>query len=641
MLAPAIDGELSVDQRLRLDRHLAECAECRAERDAFDALETALLSLPEPPVEQADVGAALAAVRARIASGGAPIDEALLDDARFDDARLDEERTERNARPRRSLAPILAFAGLAAATVIAVLLLRANDGDDAARPLGRGERDATPSSEHVTDSSVADAATQDGEPLAGAPSEEAQEHAPRDPDAVDPERLAAARAAIADALAAAFAGVPSLGGPDEIETAVRAFEARTAELAALGGDWPVLRIVQGHAMSADDALAIAAVRTLGARGDSLSAGALRDALDRPATAAPAVLALGELGEDGLSGLATALRKPELAVLARDHIVAVGGRRAAEVLGDALRREARSKRPADTSEGLLDALAAVRPCPVEDVLDLIADRVVAADDGHRALAGAPTAAGDLLELARSGRRPAKELLAAFAVVRAPEALPWIAAQATDRDRRDAAAACLAAYATADALDVLRDLHARGRAPRKLVVATAADLLARAPDAAVDLARRGDGRGEDDGARMRASELLELLFDVGTADSAPGLAALAFRSALVDEDRPWAALAVAELGSAADATALGDGVSRLGAHQELLAAAALLAATALGRPETVLVALDERGRLDHARADELVALCASASDEGTRAVTLFKVARSLRPHFDDPQPATEIP
>jgi hypothetical protein len=457
-------------------------------------------------------------------------------------------------------------------------------------------------------------------------------------DAIDPARLAAARTAVAGALAEAFAGVPLLGAPAEVEIAVRGFEARTAELAR---DWPVLRIAQGLVAHAEDAVAGAAVRVLGRRGDVLSARALRDALERPALAKAAVLALGDLGQAGLAGLDEALRRPPLAGLARERVVAIGGERAADVLGAALRRSAPASADA---QALLDALVAVEPCPAGFVLDLIRDGALDAERGYRALAATPAAARALLALTRDGARSPHELLGALAVARPADALPWIAARATERDHRDAACAALAAYATADALDVLRDLHARGRAPQALVRASVASLLEAEPSAAADLARRGAdaiGSGASAEPALRARELLDLLLDVGAPSAGPGLAALAFQSALPADDRPWAALAVGEIGRrvdadrARDADLLAEGVARLGAERETLAAAALLAATALGRPEAVLLALEARGRLDRARADAIVALCASARDEGTRAVTLFKVARELRPHFDDPK------
>jgi hypothetical protein len=610
-LALAADGELAIDGRLELDRHLERCAACRAERDALDALEEALLDLPEPPLASLALERAVAGVRARVAG----------------------EPDGGNSRGRRAIVPrgagsrrrfALAGAGLLAAALVAGLgwlVRRAVAPERATRPNGpievATEVPETPETHAVP---------------AIAPSA----------DAIDPARLAAARAAVAAALAEAFEGVPLLGAPAEIELAVRDFEARTAELAR---DWPVLRIAQGLVAQPDDALAGAALRVLGRRGDVLSARVLRDALERPALAAAAASALGDLGPAGLAGLAEVLRRPvfvEIWGLARARIVAIGGERAANVLGAALRESAPASADA---QALLDALVAVEPCPAAAVLDLIRDGALDAERGYRALAATPAAARALLALTRDGGPATRELLGALAVAQPADALPWIAARATERDHRDAACASLAAYATADALDVLRDLHARGRAPQALVRASVASLLEAVPSAAADLARRGapvaNGAGEiGNNAQavpaLRARELLDLLLDVGTPSAGPGLAALAFQSALPADDRPWAALAVGELGGRAEnADLLAEGVAQLGAQRETLAAAALLAATALGRPEAVLLALDARGRLDRARADAILALCASARDEGTRAVTLFKVARELRPHFDDPK------
>jgi hypothetical protein len=474
------------------------------------------------------------------------------------------------------------------------------------------------------------AGSADGESGAG---DEAPEGEASSADAaVDPARLAAARDAVARELARAFAGLPPAAPPAEVAAAVRTFERATAEL---DRGWPVLRLVEGHVAHADTEVAVAAVRVLGGGGDALSATALRDALERPALAREAVDALGALGTDGLGGLAVALRRPELAELARARVAAIGGPRAAAVLADAARRRGADAPDGTERELLLGALAAVEPCPAGAVLDLARDGVVAPEAAHRALAdasGGPAALAALAREARRGGEPDEaELLTALAVARPAVALPWIAEQARDRRAGDAALDCLAAYADEPALAELVELHATGRARSSLVVGAAARLLATAPDAGVDLARRAADAEPLDGARAAAA-LRDLLLDVGSADAAPGLVALAFGGALAAQDRPWALLAAGELGRRSDSAALARGAGALGAGEELLAAAALLAASALGERDAVLLALDQRVPLDARRADALVALCADARDRGARATTLFQVARELRPLFD---------
>lgn len=70
LLVDHLRGELEDPERTRVDTHLAECAECRAAREGFARIVTAL-SASAPPAPPIHWGAYRAELRERLERGGA------------------------------------------------------------------------------------------------------------------------------------------------------------------------------------------------------------------------------------------------------------------------------------------------------------------------------------------------------------------------------------------------------------------------------------------------------------------------------------------------------------------------------------------------------------------------------------------
>ncbi|MEM7306832.1 MAG: zf-HC2 domain-containing protein [Planctomycetota bacterium] len=595
----AVDGELRLQDRFRLDAHVEKCPACRAALAEAERIEEALLELPEPPLEHVDVEAAVRAVRARI------------------DAPEATPETSVPTPPKRRVGGWAAAAALMAAAGAGWLLG------------GRG-------------GSRLDAPAVDGPALAQVEEEPEPERAPEvepeveteaEDDTLVAERLEEVRARVAAELVESWQGIELLAARDQVALAADGFDARMQELSR---GWPLLRIVQGLTVSPDRREAGAAVRYLGVRGDGIAAGALRDALDRPELAAAAVAALGDLGAAGLGTLTSALERPELGVAVVQQLVAVGGDEAAHALEGELARVARSLRsyPDEETEGrvelLLGGLTTLEPPAVASLLRLAEREILPRSRVLGLLQNTYGAGEELSRLVVSGRAGADEelLLDALARVRPPAALPWIEARATERGTREQALACLAAFREPEALEILVRLRASGRARPELVLEATSELLAEAPAAGVELARRWNDAGD----RLACSELAGVLLELAAPQAVPALSALVLSPALDDDERQWAAVAVGELGARADAGAMAEAVRSLGAGEERIAAACLLAACALGGADLAADALDALGPLSGRAETRLVALFDEAEREGTRAATLYRVARELEPYFD---------
>ena len=65
----AADGELEIEQELRLEQHLAHCARCRGSYERHQQLEELFAGRPEPAYERLDVERAVANVRAAVEAG--------------------------------------------------------------------------------------------------------------------------------------------------------------------------------------------------------------------------------------------------------------------------------------------------------------------------------------------------------------------------------------------------------------------------------------------------------------------------------------------------------------------------------------------------------------------------------------------
>ncbi len=593
----AVDGELSLHERFRLEEHLGGCSSCRSLHAAQETLEEALLSLPDPPADRLDLDCAVAEVRAKI-------DETLAEpDAPGLDAR---PGSGRRRLARWGVAAVLL--GVTAALALRALLAGPVDGDP------------TPLAEPAIRRNFA--------PEPAAP----------ETDAVVPTRLDEVRSTVAGELVAALGELSPTAPRAEVEAALAGFQNRTRDLSR---SWPLLRIVEGLVAVRDEETARAAARYLGVRGNAISTGALRDGISRPDIAPAAVCALGDLGEPGLDGLADALRDPKLFALALDRIIAVGGEGAARLVEDALGRVARRMRTypdqgtQDELASLLLALGSMEPPPVESFLRLAERGTLPRGELLGALRNVFGAKAELGALVASGRASWNEeiLLDALAVLAPEAALPWIAERAAERAHRDQALACLVAYGDASALAVLVELRANGRVASEHVVATARRVLDEDGGPALDLAMRWTGPPEVPRPDARtASRLLDLLLETESRGSGEALAHLAFAETLSRDERLLAALAVGELGLPDHTLRLVEGMRGLQTGDHRIAAACLLSAHALGGVDGAERALDAVGHVSPRSGRRLLHLCDEAEREGTRAVTLYKVARELETYYD---------
>ena len=596
----ALDGELALSERFRLDAHLERCSRCRALWEEQETLEQALADLPEAPLDRLDLDVQVAAVRAGI------------ERAREEDAHGDG-LPERPSLPPVRRAPSRRRAmGLAAAAVMlagAWVLWQLRTSPPAPAPVDRIVSAPEPESTEPTP------------PQPSAEGLDAQPTVDDDGDVVL-SRLRQARAHVAAELRVAWTGLEALAPRDEVEAAAQAFDAATLELEP---DWPLLRIVQGLAVGEDRDLGAAALRYLGVRGDGIAAGVLRDALGEADLGLVAVAALGDLGSAGLDALGEALVDVDLGPAARDALLAHGGQEAVAVLAEVLGQQLRRGEPADE---LLELLATVEPSAAPELLNLVQRGLVSRGQALDLLARSPGAGEALMDRLEAGESRWSEALVfeALAVLRPAEGLAWIEERVTVRRLREPALACLASYADPDALQVLVRLHANGRVRGDLVEGAARDLLTRDPRAAVDLARRRPPELDDDPAA-----LYQLLVATESAAAVPGLAALVYEPWLGSESRAWAALAVGELGTPDAARDLIEGLPRLGGGEEFIAAACLMAATQLAGPDLALRAVDAVGVADRSR-ERLMDQLADVSEQGLRVKTLHRVARELKPYYD---------
>jgi len=347
------------------------------------------------------------------------------------------------------------------------------------------------------------------------------------------------------------------------------FAEDTREVARAG--WPVRRFVEGL-LDAEGAAAPAAARYLGALGDANSAPALERALAKPALVGEALSALGALGEPSLGALERALARPALALGALRELCRVGGPRAALVLERAARLARADAVPSRAA--LLDALTTTGPAAVASLLRLAGERLDERDECSAILARLPLVANAGPELARALERerpPGDLAYRALLLLRPDEALPWLEERCASHRERALALETLASYPGAAVLASALNLAEGGRVARGEVVALLTNLLEREAARGEDFSRRVVARG--DGPTARA--WLSLLIESAHPGAARALVPLVFCAELADDDRQWAALAVGELGTDADAELLTRALSaHRGSMGERRAAACLL-------------------------------------------------------------------
>ncbi|HEX6883656.1 MAG TPA: hypothetical protein VF530_09765 [Planctomycetota bacterium] len=559
----ALEQELGVERRLELEAHLARCEACaRREREAR-TLQEWLEGPGDPPPSAPDVEAALQVVLARL------------------------ERNEAVApvRTRR----VAWVAGLALAAALLALLF-----------VGRRRGPSEEASEELVVGPAGVAAEHDGP---GAPSTPGAE-------------VAAVAAVVEAALRACFAG----GGLDVERAQVRFLEAVREPLRA---GWPVRRFVEQALASADEELACAAVRCLGAGGEPGAALALERALARPELVAEALEALGGLAlvpeseAPAVAALERALAVPAQASAALRELCRAGGPRAAA----SIERAARSGAPLSRAV-LLDALTTTGPAAVASLLRL-AEAAGGRHEGDSILARLALVDGGGPELARLLQRgdvPADLAYPALAAAQPREAVPWLEVRALESRERGAALATLAAFPGPEPLAAALRLARGGRVPRADVLALLVRLLEGEEERAEPFSRALVARG--DGAELAA--WLALLIESGVPAAAPALVPLAFAPALGADDRGWAALAVGELGAEREARvlarALEEPLARLLVDDPRLVAAVLVALHAHLGAEGVADAL--AGALP-----EPHAVVAALAGDAAGAVRVHRVARAL--------------
>lgn len=506
----ALDQELSLSARFELEEHVAACSACAAHQRRTQGLQEWLEGPGDPPPIAPDVEGAVSGVFARLERG--------------------EGEAWRPPRPssRRPIAVgLLALGALAAAVLALVTMVR---------------RFAP------------------AEPLPG----------PALPNPVPlfarPEfewDVLRVELEVRGALLASFGSA----GVDEARANER-FQAATREPARSG--WPVRRFVEGLLESPEREVVLAAARYLGALGDASAAPFLERTLARADVVDAVLDVLGAMGDAAVPALERALGRPELASRVLLQLCRIGGARSAAVLERAARAAREGSDP--SREALLDALTATGPSAVACLLRLAADPQ-APSASEAILARLPIVRGAGAELARriEGERwPGDLAYRALLALRPTEALPWLEARCESHRERGAALAVLATYEGSAPLASALRLARSGRVPREEVLALLTGLFEREGERALDFTQELLARTDE--APTRA--WLELLIESGHPAAARALVPLAFDARLADDDRQWAALAVGELGTQAEAQELLAALKERPDEERRLTAACLL-------------------------------------------------------------------
>ncbi len=556
----ALERELPLEKRLELERHLALCPECAELHARALAVEEALERLGQPPERGPDVERALANVRAALE----PVQAA-------------GRRAQASAGPGRRGARIAA--GIAALLAAAALLWFARG---AAGPEEQG------------DSGVAASAT---EP-------------PSTPEEVE--------RSVREHLRLAFAGVDQDQDPGQ---ALARFQQATRDLARSG--WPLRRYVEDLLEDPELDVARPAAIVLGELGDPLSAVRLERALDRAGLERAALSTLGALGEPAVPVLSRTLDRPALATLALRELCRIGGRQASAAIERRLQRPAESAgaNGVPSREALLDALTATGPSAVASLLELAQEDPTG---GQQILARLPLVkdGGDeLVRLLEHERHPRELLYEALALLVPAGALPWLAERCGEYRERPRALATLERWRGPAPLATVLELEQSGRVPRDDLVRLLRELVRRDAERLEEFT--GELLARVEPFDEQAQRWLDLLLDTEAADAGRALVLLALSGDLPDDDRQWAALALAEIGTVEDARALAAGLEDLGPGDRRLFAAALVAIHRHLGVVGVERALGDLDPLDVRR----VLLALDGLEERGGAVGLHKVARAL--------------
>jgi predicted anti-sigma-YlaC factor YlaD len=533
-----LDRDLSVDQALELDAHVASCRACRVLSQRAAVLDEALLALGEPPVERLDVERSVRAIAGRI-----------------DVVELERGRRVRALRVAGALATAVAIVAVFAWEVL-----------------------RHPAAPRTPDVASEGPRTQPA--ATGLPPPPREAVADSNEPALDIARLEAAREEVREHLRAAATDLPELAArPAALAFAAKVDAARdTPTLVA----WPIVRIAGGLTADGDPLVARAAKRYLGVRGDRLAQRVLQDRWSADNSDREALLALLDIGEPAFDVLVQGCRHRDVGELARSRLS--DDALAVRVLERALRDA--SAEP-EQQAPLVDELVRRGPDAALALLRLARDAALERDTALRALDRVPQARrvlGELVQSESSRANPsgfdADLMIAACARVQPPEAVNWLAAQCRDPHRRPAALDALSAYEAPDAFAALLDLQREARLDRGDLTLPLDARFARGSEHLLALTE--DFIAADAG---HATAWLELLVERADPLAGPSLTRIAAAPTLPEEDRELAARAVGDFGRANDVRRLTEVFRALDGRERRLAAVCVDSIHRLGGDEAV--------------------------------------------------------
>ena len=598
----AVDSDLPLAEVLRMDAHLVECASCRAYRDEQWTLNEWAGSLPQPSVESLDLKAALRRIEGQLDQ------EEAMDTKR---GALDPvgplAGTGVRSLPR--LAWVLG-AALLAAGVLFVLWVPLTPAPEAQAPLADAagqERELQPAQSIApTEPRVVPESSAFSVAKSGAPSETPPK--PLDRTAVESQlRLA---------LQAAFRNPGALLLPQD------ALEAFDQSMGSSYARWPLAAMAERLLAGEDAQLAAAAARYLGLRGGRMFVPSLRARLGDAQLGPACVLALGDLGEAGVESLGLALEMEHAGALALDQLARSSSPAAAQAIERVLLRAPLGAVP---NADHLAALGRIGAPAMPALLRLAAERDSLREPALDAMLLVDGAGAELARLAERTRGGEQDELffAALDRIQALEMLPWIEARTGDFNRRGRALQSLAKLPGPAPLGSLLELAQRGALEDEEWT-----------QALCTLASRDAGRFQqhaeallEGGDTVRASQFLNYLITSAASGGAGALAVLAMGDGLTEDERQWAALAVGELGGAAEAELLRDALAAGELRERRLMAACLITVFRCLGEEGVYAAL---GSYPLGAVNEVFEALVEASTDPKQpqaAVQLFRIARVL--------------
>ncbi len=579
-----LDDSLALERELALEHHLADCASCRSRAMQMQALEEALVRLPQPPVERLDVERAVAQVRARCEV--APV-----------------EPVERGHLLRQGAIVLAA----AAAGLLLWTALREGEARETVR---------TPSEQLVTERRVTPEDGPDLRPTEPSPlnTSTAAEFVP-----LDTHRLAAAREEVRTALRELGTGIGLDASREEVLALAELFDLNT--LALRRGDWPVRSIVEGMLTSDELGIARAAARYLGVRAGSSSARRLRAVLEHEELSSSIVLALVDLGAGGQEGLADALELPAVRDVALGGLVQLATPTAAAHLGSAL--ESTATGDASWSQALLDGLAQMGTVGLPELLQLHANETLDDETWLAALQDVQGASEWFARRLGQGQlsKPRTSLIATRAL--APdETLTWLEAHLYERAYQELSREFLPTLAGERVVTILARLHEDSR--------LASDDLAAMLKAALETDTQRFVRALQTRSSVSTSQrqtLLEMLLALSEPDLAiPALMAAVGASDLSESARSEAALHIGESSTDGALPALTAAFADCTLSERKLAAACLLGIVRIGGLEAVASALDGGPRRT---TQNIRSLLQRREAEERLIPSIYKLSRELKP------------